>query len=1161
MTFSLTQTQYSVGANPAGLAVGDINGDGRLDIVTSSPGSLNTWILFGNGDGTFGTAIPNLMAVPSSNFEVALGDLNGDGKLELVASDGSFAQVAFQVPHGGPGPFYSTGSVNLGAPPSSMALIDVNGDGRLDIVSQSSSSGTVSILLGNGNGTFQPGNSWGGPTQPASLADVNGDGRLDLIGASIFGFFALDLGNGDGTFSRVNTLPGEVQNFRETGDVNGDGNIDIVTLGDDHITVHFLDNRYSLANLQQFAIPVGTPTDFAIADMNGDGKLDYIITNAEGTVTVMLGTGAGGFSTVLQLPVGSQPGSIVLADFNNDGQLDVAVANQGSGTVSILMNHPPAAPATNSVTTNEDTASASVAIGAIDADNDMLSYAVKTGSEPAKGAVVFGSGSFTYTPTANANGSDSFTIVISDGNGHTVEQAVTVTIDAVNDAAVAQSGSGSGTEDAAISGTLAASDVEGAALTYAIVAGPQHGTLTSFDSATGAYTYAPDTNYRGADSFSFKANDGTVDSNTATISLTVSAVNDAPTGLVMITGAASEDQVLTAVSTLADADGLGTPHYQWQRDSGGGFVNVGLDQTTYTLGDADVGAIVRVVVSYTDGSGTAESVTSSVTAAIAGVNDPHTGGVSISGTATENQVLTAVSALADVDGLGTLHYQWQRDTGSGFVNVGADQATYTLGDADVGGLVRVVVSYTDGQGFAESATSAASSAIAGINDPHTGGASISGSAAEDQVLTAISALADVDGLGTLHYQWQRDSGLGYVNVGLDQSTYTLGDADIGGAVRVVVSYTDDQGFAESATSASTPVITVANDAHTGGVNVTGSATENQVLTAVSTLADSDGLGTLHYQWQRNTGGGFANVGLDQATYTLGDTDVGGLIRVVVSYIDGQGFAESATSVASSAIAGVNDPHTGGATISGSATEDQVLTAISTLADVDGLGTLHYQWQHDVGSGYVNVVGQTQATYRLGDADVGGFVRVVVSYTDGQGFAESATSAGTPAIVNVNDAPVNTMPASRKVAANTDIVISGLAVSDVDATSLTTTLHVDHGTLSIGAVGGVTVTGSGSSTVTLTGSVAQINAAFGAANNVLYHSTFDFSSINNLTMTSSDGSLSDADVLNLPISTGSPESKLDPETHFTLYGAALQATAHLFGTPGNPLYHHGFDFVP
>ncbi len=261
-----------------------------------------------------------------------------------------------------------------------------------------------------------------------------------------------------------------------------------------------------------------------------------------------------------------------------------------------------------------------------------------------------------------------------------------------------------------------------------------------------------------------------------------------------------------------------------------------------------------MVVSYTDGQGFANSVTSADTAAIAGVNDPHTGGASITGTPTENQTLTAVSTLADVDGIGALHYDWQRDTGGGFVSTGAaDQATYTLDDADVGGLVRVVISYTDAQGFTESATSGGTAAIAGVNDPHTGGASITGTATENQVLTAVSTLADADGLGTLHYDWQRDTGSGFVSVAAaDQATYTLGDADVGHLVRVVISYTDGQGFAESATSAGTSAILAINDPHTGGASITGTPTEDQVLTAdTSTLADIDGLGTLHYDWQRD----------------------------------------------------------------------------------------------------------------------------------------------------------------------------------------------------------------------------------------------------------------------------------------------------------------------
>uniref|UniRef100_B0SX69 Hemolysin-type calcium-binding region n=1 Tax=Caulobacter sp. (strain K31) TaxID=366602 RepID=B0SX69_CAUSK len=527
---------------------------------------------------------------------------------------------------------------------------------------------------------------------------------------------------------------------------------------------------------------------------------------------------------------------------------------------------------------------------------------------------------------------------------------------------------------------------------------------------------------------------GTAEAVTSSATAAISAVNDPHTGGVSITGTATEDQVLTAnTATLADADGLGTLHYQWQHDVGSGFVNVGADQATYTLGDADVGGVVRVVTSYTDGQGFAESATSPSTPAIANVNDPHTGGVSVTGATTENQVLTADTAtLADADGLGTLHYQWQRDSGSGFFNVGADQATYTLGAADVGGVVRVVTSYVDGHGTGESATSAATAAITPDNFPHTGGVSITGTATEDQTLTAVSTLADPDGLGTLHYQWQHDVGSGYVNVGADQATYTLGDADVGGLVRVIASYTDGQGGAESATSAATPAIANINDAPTGGVSIIGAATEDQVLTAdTATLADADGLGTLHYQWQRDAGSGFFNVGTDQATYTLSDADVGGVVRVVTSYVDGQGTAETKTSVATAAISAVNDPHTGGVSITGTATEDQVLTAnTATLADVDGLGTLHYQWQHDVGSGFVNV-GADQATYTLGDSDVGGVVRVVTSYTDGQGFAESATSPSTPAIANVNDAPTGGVSVTGTTTENQVLTADTATLADAD----------------------------------------------------------------------------------------------------------------------------------
>ena len=184
-----------------------------------------------------------------------------------------------------------------------------------------------------------------------------------------------------------------------------------------------------------------------------------------------------------------------------------------------------------------------------------------------------------------------------------------------------------------------------------------------------------------------------------------------------------------------------TISYQWQRD---GVDIAGATGTTYTLGDADVGATISVVASYTDGHGTAESVTSAPTAAVANVNDAPTGTVTISGTATEDQVLTASNTLADADGLG----DDQLPVAARRVDIaGATGTTYTLGDADVGATISVVVSYTDGHGTAESVTSAPTAAVANVNDAPTGAVTISGTGAEDQVLTASNTLADADGLG------------------------------------------------------------------------------------------------------------------------------------------------------------------------------------------------------------------------------------------------------------------------------------------------------------------------------------------------------------------------------------------------------------------------------
>ena len=180
----------------------------------------------------------------------------------------------------------------------------------------------------------------------------------------------------------------------------------------------------------------------------------------------------------------------------------------------------------------------------------------------------------------------------------------------------------------------------------------------------------------------------------------------------------------------------------------------GATSSTYTLVQDDIGAAITVEVSYTDGEGTAESVTSDATTAVTNVSHSPTGGVTITGTPTEDEVLTAdTSTLADEDGLGTLSYQWSRD---GSPIDGATSDNYTLTQEDVGAAITVEVSYTDGEGTAESVTSSATSPVANVNDDPTGDVTLIAAVTEGEILNANNLLADEDGLGTVSYQWSPD---------------------------------------------------------------------------------------------------------------------------------------------------------------------------------------------------------------------------------------------------------------------------------------------------------------------------------------------------------------------------------------------------------------------
>ncbi|HEX8525977.1 tandem-95 repeat protein [Allosphingosinicella sp.] len=272
------------------------------------------------------------------------------------------------------------------------------------------------------------------------------------------------------------------------------------------------------------------------------------------------------------------------ADYNGSDRFTILISDGNGGfaeqdvTVTVTpVNDAPTAPADNTATSAEDASSAATAIGASDVDGDTLTYSVKTGGEGAHGSVTFNqaAGTFTYTPAANFNGPDSFTILISDGNGGTAEQVVSVTVTPVNDAPTAPAtGSVTTGEDIASAATaIGASDIDGDPLTYSEKVGVEaaHGTVT-FDNANGTFTYTPDADYAGADSFTILISDGNGGFAEQAVTVDVTPANDAPTG---VSGdpSAPEDSAngTSAGSIVAQDPDSGSFTYELLDDAGGRY--------------------------------------------------------------------------------------------------------------------------------------------------------------------------------------------------------------------------------------------------------------------------------------------------------------------------------------------------------------------------------------------------------------------------------------------------------------------------------------------------------------------------------------------------------------------------------------------------------------
>jgi len=360
----------SGGCYPQSIAVADVNGDGKLDLVVANPIGFPScswdhsapWVgvLLGNGDGTFQP--PLKISIPSE--AVALADLNGDGKPDLVVvSDGAVSVLLGN----GNGTFQTPVSYPMGG--FSVALADLNGDGKLDIVVPGG------VMLGNGDGTFQtPTSFYYGPAQGWSIAvaDLNGDGKPDLVvGSSCYpceDLVSVLLGNGDGTFQPP-VFYDSGESYRSSvaiADVNGDSKPDVLVANLDAETVGVLlgNGDGTFQSVVTYSNGSASYAESVVAaDINGDGKPDLLVANAsgganyDGSVGILLGNGNGTFQQVVNYDSGGGYGSsVAIADVNGDGKPDVLVANLWSNTIGVLLNNSGAPPSTTSLASSANPA-------------------------------------------------------------------------------------------------------------------------------------------------------------------------------------------------------------------------------------------------------------------------------------------------------------------------------------------------------------------------------------------------------------------------------------------------------------------------------------------------------------------------------------------------------------------------------------------------------------------------------------------------------------------------------------------------------------------------------------------------------------------------------------------------------------------------------------
>ncbi|QJA21275.1 cadherin repeat domain-containing protein [Pectobacterium punjabense] len=860
--------------------------------------------------------------------------------------------------------------------------------------------------------------------------DVDGDTlRYSVSTQPANGTLTLDGSTGQYTYTPSANFNGNDSFVVTVSDGNGGTTTSTVSIGVRPV------NDAPVTADQSIATDEDTPVSGTIVATDVDGDtLSYTVGTppANGTLTLNGTTGQYTYT----------PGT----NFNGNDRFVVTVSDGNGGTttstVSIGVRPVNDAPVTadQSIATDEDTP-VSGTIVATDVDGDTLSYTV--GTPPANGTLTLDgtTGQYTYTPGTDFNGNDRFVVTVSDGNGGTTTSTVSIGVRPVNDAPVTADQSIATDEDTPVSGTIVATDVDGDTLSYTVGTPPANGTLT-LNSATGAYTYTPGTNFNGNDRFVVTVSDGNGGTTTSTVSIGVRPVNDAPVTADQSI-ATDEDTPVSGTIVATDVDG-DTLRYSVSTQPANGTLTLdgSTGQYTYTP-SANFNGNDSFVVTVSDGNG--GTTTSTVSIGVRPVNDaPVTADQSIA--TDEDTPVSGTIVATDVDG-DTLSYTVGTPPANGTLTLNGTtgQYTYTPG-ANFNGNDRFVVTVSDGNGG--TTTSTVSIGVRPVNDaPVTADQSIATD--EDTPVSGTIVATDVDG-DTLSYTVGTPPANGTLtlNGATGAYTYTPG-ANFNGNDRFVVTVSDGNG----GTTTSTVSIGVrpVNDAPVTADQSIATDEDTPVSgTIVATDVDGD---TLSYTVGTPPANGTLTLdGTTGAyTYTPG-ANFNGNDRFIVTVSDGNGG--TTTSTVSIGVRPVNDaPVTADQSIA--TDEDTPVSGTIVATDVDG-DTLSYTVNTQPANGTLTLDGATGAyTYTPG-ANFNGNDRFIVTVSDGNGG--TTTSTVSIGVRPVNDAPVT---ADQSIATDEDTPVSGTIVAtDVDGDTLRYSVSTQpaNGTLTLnGTTGAYTYT--------------------------------------------------------------------------------------------------------